>query len=1033
MKSILTFLVVVADFTSAADTINPARKRIVAQAKHKSSKMRRAAVNYLSDADETEYNDPYLGLNSNINNNGKRSLLSMSMSMMSPAELKGMSMSLPTSSDLKTPVVTASTTTTTACDCSSCPTNPPPHSFDNNRNNTTSFGSSNATLPSTPASSATNGTVDSTVTVLKLLTINSRAAQLDEFLGPNFAAFKNNRVRVDVTSVEGFDTLFKEIENDSRLGLELFDLYVAPPVIMGSVVKYNGFADMTSYITDNYLNEWLDIFPGYRDIISTYDGEILMMPFDGDVLHLFYNKEVLSYYNLQPPRTWDEYNIIAETVHGKVFEPTNKTLVGSCIGRVPQCAGAYWAVQVLSSMTQAKGSFEGGLFDTKDMRPLTEEALLETLKIFEKQYKYGNPKEFEGCIAPVNIKSMNEEECVLTYNWGNSFQQDVIRGKLGIAKAPGSKKVLDRQTGKLVPCDKERCPHATYYDDIGFVNHAPYAAFGGWSGAVSANIPPEKQTLAMEFLAFTASKEESRKTVISAAGSRGNDPFRKSHMDVDAFVAAGFDEATTKAYLASIGESLSSPNLVTDIRFPEASKIHGALDTNIINHLNKTKGMEVTDQMRRDVVDSVNTEWAKLINDYDSRGDTESPILKQYQRLRGVFIKENENENLIGNVRWIGYAIGTIVIMLSMALGGWVIVNRKHRVVKNSQPMFLLLVCFGVLVLSSAIFPLGIDESIADPRGCDIACASIPWLLSTGFSVIFAALFSKLWRINRVITAAASMRRIVVTQSDVLLPLACLVTLNFVLLLSWTLVDPLVFQRVYTDELTSYGRCKAEGKAWVGFTSALGVLNFTALILANVQAYMARSINDELSESKYIGLSTLSMLQIFVVGVPLLVIVDTNPSANFFVWTGIIFIVCTSILGLIFVPKVASWRWPTKKVSIRNKWSSYGSAGARPTSKASGPNYSQPLSSGTSEVDKKEKLIPEKKAGRRVSFSDKQSELSYRQKLDDLTSLVLEEHNIDISSIIFKLQDDNKVDSSGTDRKDDTDDVERAGRGIDTA
>ena len=102
-----------------------------------------------------------------------------------------------------------------------------------------------------------------------------------------------------------------------------------------------------------------------------------MMPFDGDVLHLFYNKEVLSYYNLQPPRTWDEYNIIAETAHGRVFEPTNKTLVGSCIGRVPQCAGPYWAVQVLSSMTQTKGSFEGGLFDTKDMRPLTEEALLE--------------------------------------------------------------------------------------------------------------------------------------------------------------------------------------------------------------------------------------------------------------------------------------------------------------------------------------------------------------------------------------------------------------------------------------------------------------------------------------------------------------------------------------------------------------------------------------------------------------------------------------------------------------------------------
>lgn len=97
-------------------------------------------------------------------------------------------------------------------------------------------------------------------------------------------------------------------------------------------------------------------------------------------------------------------------------------------------------------------------------------------------------------------------------------------------------------------------------------------------------------------------------------------------------------------------------------------------------------------------------------------------------------------------------------------------------------------------------------------------------------------------------------------------------TLNIVLLLSWTLVDPLRWHRVYTDELNSYGRCSAEGGAWKGFLSALALLNFCALILANVQAYRARSINDELSESKYIGLTTLSMFQIFVVGVPLLAI-----------------------------------------------------------------------------------------------------------------------------------------------------------------
>ena len=154
------------------------------------------------------------------------------------------------------------------------------------------------------------------------------------------------------------------------------------------------------------------------------------------------------------------------------------------------------------------------------------------------------------------------------------------------------------------------------------------------------------------------------------------------------------------------------------------------------------------------------------------------------------------------------------------------------------------------------------------------------------------------------------MKRVVVTEKDVLTPFVVLMTLNFIILLSWTLVDPPVFERVYIDELTSYGRCNSEGSEWKGFISALAILNFTALIIANVEAYKARSINDELSESKYIGLATLSMLQIFIVGVPLLVIVYQDPSAYFFMWTGIIFIISTSILFLIFIPKILTWRTP---------------------------------------------------------------------------------------------------------------------------
>ena len=94
------------------------------------------------------------------------------------------------------------------------------------------------------------------------------------------------------------------------------------------------------------------------------------------------------------------------------------------------------------------------------------------------------------------------------------------------------------------------------------------------------------------------------------------------------------------------------------------------------------------------------------------------------------------------------------------------------------------------------------------------------------------------------------------------------------------------------------------------------MLNFIALVVVNFQAYTAQgiNINDELAKSYNIGLATLSMLQISIAGVPLLVIVYNDPYAYSFVLCGIIFIVCTTILLLMFVPKIKRWKtWSAKK------------------------------------------------------------------------------------------------------------------------
>ena len=47
--------------------------------------------------------------------------------------------------------------------------------------------------------------------------------------------------------------------------------------------------------------------------------------------------------------------------------------------------------ELLSSITQTGGTSTGSLFDTKDMKPLTGEAVAEMLRLHEMQNQYGAP------------------------------------------------------------------------------------------------------------------------------------------------------------------------------------------------------------------------------------------------------------------------------------------------------------------------------------------------------------------------------------------------------------------------------------------------------------------------------------------------------------------------------------------------------------------------------------------------------------------------------------------------------------------
>ena len=286
-------------------------------------------------------------------------------------------------------------------------------------------------------------------------------------------------------------------------------------------------------------------------------------------------------------------------------------------------------------------------------------------------------------------------------------------------------------------------------------------------------------------------------------------------------------------------------------------------------------------------------------------------------------------ENLLGKSTIVGYVLFGVVIVTALLCLAWTIWNRNAMVVRAAQPFFLLVLLSGIEILSCAMIPLSFDdngepESITETFAVGI-CMSVPWLAFSGLSVIFAALFSKTWRVNKLFHASSSLTRIEVSKTDVLMPFAVVFTCNVVVLACWTALDPLTYVRqigegtdVWNREIESYGACRSD-KA-LAFLCPLAFINFAVVAIACWQAFEGRKIESEFAESKYIMLSVASLIQAFLTGVPIAVIVMDDPEAFYLVMTLMIFCLCEVILLLIFLPKmVLAWKYAGMSESEQRK------------------------------------------------------------------------------------------------------------------
>jgi multiple sugar transport system substrate-binding protein len=423
---------------------------------------------------------------------------------------------------------------------------------------------------------------------------------------PDFQRLTGAKIKVVTVP---FSDLYDKILTDMAAKTNSYDAFVFDPQWMGDFVPPGYLEDIGSRVQADQALKWNDIAPFFRDFSASYQGRTYTIPLDGDFQMVYYRSDLLKKDGLQPPATWDDYLSIAQRYNGKDLNGDGKADYGSCIAK-KRAAQSYWMFWAIAgSYLQTQGTGQGAFFDPETMKPLvSNQGFAAALDVYKKTTQYAPPGELNLDVGDTR-GLFTSGRCALSIDWGDigtlaiDPKTSTVQDKVGSVILPGSRRVLDRATGQLVDCNATTCPHA-----VNGINHAPFAAFGGWSGAINAAAKKDVKDAAYDFLAYMSTPAQANVDV--TLGKTGFNPYRVSQFDnIDLWVKAGMSEAAAKDYLGAIRASLQSPNMILDLRVPKSSQYEGTvLDTGLAQFLAGELNADQT-------IKQIEAGWEKLTND----------------------------------------------------------------------------------------------------------------------------------------------------------------------------------------------------------------------------------------------------------------------------------------------------------------------------------------------------------------------------------------------------------------------------------
>ena len=392
--------------------------------------------------------------------------------------------------------------------------------------------------------------------------------------GAEFTEMTGATISVDEVP---FAELFQKVLTDWATGTNSIDVAVFATGWAVELADADLLEDLTPYVAADDKIDIDDIAPFFREYNQKIGGQVKLITLDGDFQMAYYRSDLYDENGLTPPRTWDEYLANAAVLNGKDFNGDGEADFGSCMFK-KRNAQSYFAVMSFAApYVQSKGTGEGMFFDPATMKPkVNNEAWAEAFRIYKATGEFGPPDEINHDVGDTRALLI-AGRCAQMIDWGDVGPlsldpgSEAIKNKMAAVIMPGTTRVLDTATGKLVDCTAEICPYA-----VDGINYAPFAAFGGWSGAVNKSSDAKVKQAAYDFLSYMNQAAQSNFDVTQ--GWTGYNPYRNSQLDnLEPWIAAGFTEEAAANYLGAIKDSLNNPNMASDIKIPGSAQYAGVV------------------------------------------------------------------------------------------------------------------------------------------------------------------------------------------------------------------------------------------------------------------------------------------------------------------------------------------------------------------------------------------------------------------------------------------------------------------------